>query len=856
MVSIVGMATLVEDFDTQDCKKRKKEGDHAPVKTITNYFMPLAKVEKAFSPPKSNNIMDYFKKTSPANNKHVVQEKVKENQEKRDVTVKDDRIPVRGVRSLRRGRNVTKKENFSKQIDSIEENTDEVSDVNNDSRDNGLTVGSSILGSETAALLAEICANSYDLQEDKNLNEQPKTALKSKTMKKTKKMQRKPQQLETSSKVLIKEPLENKDSNESSRVTLLPPHNECRKSMCNSSLDVNVDETSCLNDSIVTISFEDFLESQKEVDNLSSPDRSLVKSSDDKDGQKSSPSQVSPRTLTIQAQVHSLAARSTGAKAQKKIASIFMKKRDVEADPVEVLQVDPLITKTAEQVSKRKSNVVVDEEALELSVIETSTSCLSKPKCTPAEKKQFMNVFKQPPLDVAKNKQKKVQRNPKVPIEKVPKELEVTENTTEETAVRNVLDSDVSGSSGNWTDAKKNTLKAKQLVEKAKAMQQSKCKTTQDKDVCLRRSSRARQQSKVTPDEVYQNTQDICFRVCFTEMEFCRSSLISAVMTFLDESENSQDDEQFRAKREFLKSGLPDSFKKHIAKKAASELAFSQAAVSFRAVVHILQKQEGMFSFILLYLCCIGMTYCVCFYFFALKVSGWRVDLSEEMRQQLLEDIRLANPSFPVQKFFNWFLKRRTEHVYFLLYLVSHCWGFEKTRSFWLFLKADASKEDVLWTEKYQPQQSSEIVGNCGAIKKLYSWLKEWKLRTDCEESKNQTESKLKDKNDFKEDDSEEENDDFLCNTMLVTGPSGVGKTAAVYACAHELGFKVFEVNASSQRSGRQVLSQLKEATQSHQVDIQGVNTHKPAYFSNPSRSFSGSSTSPRKLLKFFRTLG
>ena len=40
-------------------------------------------------------------------------------------------------------------------------------------------------------------------------------------------------------------------------------------------------------------------------------------------------------------------------------------------------------------------------------------------------------------------------------------------------------------------------------------------------------------------------------------------------------------------------------------------------------------------------------------------------------------------------------------------------------------------------------------------------------------------------------------------------------------------------MNASSQRSGRQILSQLKEATQSHQVDIQGVNTHKPIYFNS-----------------------
>lgn len=47
------------------------------------------------------------------------------------------------------------------------------------------------------------------------------------------------------------------------------------------------------------------------------------------------------------------------------------------------------------------------------------------------------------------------------------------------------------------------------------------------------------------------------------------------------------------------------------------------------------------------------------------------------------------------------------------------------------------------------------------------------------------------------------------------------------------LSLKVFEVNSSSQRSGRQILSQLKEATQSHQVDIQGVNSQKPSYFSS-----------------------
>lgn len=44
---------------------------------------------------------------------------------------------------------------------------------------------------------------------------------------------------------------------------------------------------------------------------------------------------------------------------------------------------------------------------------------------------------------------------------------------------------------------------------------------------------------------------------------------------------------------------------------------------------------------------------------------------------------------------------------------------------------------------------------------------------------------------DFKDSKSDIEEETTLCNTVLITGPPGVGKTAAVYACAQELGFKV-----------------------------------------------------------------
>lgn len=44
---------------------------------------------------------------------------------------------------------------------------------------------------------------------------------------------------------------------------------------------------------------------------------------------------------------------------------------------------------------------------------------------------------------------------------------------------------------------------------------------------------------------------------------------------------------------------------------------------------------------------------------------------------------------------------------------------------------------------------------------------------------------------DFIDDTSVSDEENILCNTMLLIGPPGIGKTAAVYACAQELGFKV-----------------------------------------------------------------
>uniref|UniRef100_A0A8C0AFN1 ATPase family AAA domain containing 5 n=1 Tax=Bos mutus grunniens TaxID=30521 RepID=A0A8C0AFN1_BOSMU len=489
--------------------------------------------------------------------------------------------------------------------------------------------------------------------------------------------------------------------------------------------------------------------------------------------------------------------------------------------------------------------------------------------------------------------------------------------------------------------ASKNVSKAKQLIEKAKALHISKSKSTEEVVTPLRRSSRRQTlpERSETEDSVIiissspppvkhpeknqkklqclndvlgkkrnKAPKNVPGKVKVAPLFLTRKTQKTAdpALGFdessQDASEKSQDcDVQFKAKRDFLMSGLPDLLKRQIAKKAAVLDVYNAVSSSFQRVVHVQQKDHGCHLWHLKPPTCplltklkelntkvIDLSKCVMALgeFSTLNSNsksnnstvgfmGKRKDLTEEVRNLLLEEIRWSNPRFPLRKYFSLLLKKRTEHQ-----VLSECHCKQESpqlepivsrketkrkrvetenhkskrrkpneylesprkingkpeeldkRNNSSGIKLDSSKdsgiEDMLWTEKYQPQNSSELIGNELAIKKLHSWLKDWKRRAELEEGQN-----LKGKRDEKQEgilsrdfkgssDDEEEN--------------RVGKTAAVYACAQELGFKIFEVNASSQRSGRQILqilSQLKEATQSHQVDKQGVNSQKPCFFNS-----------------------
>ncbi|XP_068607115.1 ATPase family AAA domain-containing protein 5b [Brachionichthys hirsutus] len=185
--------------------------------------------------------------------------------------------------------------------------------------------------------------------------------------------------------------------------------------------------------------------------------------------------------------------------------------------------------------------------------------------------------------------------------------------------------------------------------------------------------------------------------------------------------------------------------------------------------------------------------------------------------RRYLEEIQTCNPAFPVRAVFG-ALQRKAR-----------------------LQPSGSGFEDVLWTDKYSPRHSSEVIGNSASVNELRSWLEKWKLRAAGEERRETEERKREDDSndlwdcgDFQgEAGGAGDREEPLCKTMLITGPPGVGKTASVYACSRELGFKVFEVNCSSLRRGSRVLSQLKEATQSHLVDMPGRDPLRPAYLSS-----------------------
>ncbi|XP_073902511.1 ATPase family AAA domain-containing protein 5 isoform X2 [Castor canadensis] len=1244
MVGVLAMAAAaapppVKDYEIEPCKKRRKDDDDgSSCKTITNYLPPIGKSgDRVFSPPKSSNIMHYFRKTSPSNEQLQSAKDCKKNLSALSPVdnSKDCKAPLEVFSNIK-WKKRRKKVNLSHQLNNIKiENESPIEISSDDSKeDSGLS--NDFMESSTSVLLykkhVDILAESIQdsrnqintMTSKKNVKKVNPRQGSTKTDRKKLRKRKSRDVIDLSQNLPLAEELNMlKKDGKGSKQTMLSLANEI-ESTTNDANSSNHEITN-LNDSTITVSYEDFLKSHKETKVEETLDSTasvcvpfetveIVKSDNLSESENCEiPQQVCSKTVTILAQVHPTPPRKTG-----KIPSIFLKQKQIE---MENSLSDP---ENEQTVQKRKSNVVIQEEELELAVLEAASSEAVKPKCTLEERQQFMKAFRQPASDALKNglkksldkqkdlnekslnedgrdnttrimensniqmfsnngssqphtdkgsfskeKSKKLKKKGKKPLRTSPsesregntqkkettfslkdkqnqnrvrmslrqKKSEVFKSSTlfdsESPVCENIANDDpvkISSPCDNNTSSRKNSTpdkdvkvihlkaepedrlvnlptpkstrrslrssstlttvtlvgidsedaqdnspvkvstpkaanisekhslytaelitvssdsespirmkftristpkkskkkcknfetsdgdftsqtrkasntsknisKAKQLIEKAKALHISKSKATEEIVMPLRRSSRHRTlpervKSSQTDDSVIlvdssptslkqpeknqkklqclndvlgkklsKASKNVPGKMKVAPLFLARKAqkTASPVLGFdensQDKSEKSQDyDVQFKAKRDFLMSGLPDLLKRQIAKKAAVLDVYNAASTSFQTVVHVQQKDDGCWLWHLKPPSCplltkfkelntkvLDLSKCVIALGefstlnsnlksnSAVEFTRTRKDFTKEVRNILLEEIGWSNPDFSLGRYFPLLLQKRLEHQVLYEYhskqgslhlepdvnqketkrkrvetenqkakrkKTNECsvspekingkseelhkknasFGIKLDSSKGIFsrtsrkkltalstrckgkteavkdndvLKTDDDKEsaaetpsisdsgteDMLWTEKYQPQNASELIGNELAIKKLHSWLKDWKRRTELEERQN-----LKGKRDEKQEDfsdsvdfqgnSDDEEESRLCNTVLITGPTGVGKTAAVYACAQELGFKIFEVNASSQRSGRQILSQLKEATQSHQVDKQGVNSQKPCFFNS-----------------------
>lgn len=435
----------------QPCKKSRKDGGGAVVKTITSYFSPMPKpVEKPFSPPRSNNIMSYFSRKTPPEKSSLP----KQSKE----TCRKSQPAEKQTSSERRKRKKTKaaKKLVSEAVSLIDESSCVIVEETHENENSTADSVSRTLSSDTAAQLSKLHAVSSEpdisditvaksVSDKQNEGESPpeggsRFENKLETVPNT--CQLSPTVPSKTKRKPVKPAARNTKKRQQKETKCCEPEgNEAEGSLCGDSMEVHVDEASQLNSSTVTISFEDFVRSQNKVDIKDDK----TKEDDDKNTTEAeklntdvtepkdcvSPAvpsvQISPRTVTIQAEVH--ASKQETVRAVGKLASIFTKRKG-SSSPAEIVS-SPHVKyerQTPSPSVKQKSNVVLQEEDLELAVIESE----STPRCSEAERKQFMAAFKQPSLDGSKTKAVKSQGKQKQSEEKT---AEAADKTTDDVIV-------------------------------------------------------------------------------------------------------------------------------------------------------------------------------------------------------------------------------------------------------------------------------------------------------------------------------------------------------------------------------------------------------------------------------------
>ncbi|KAH8392029.1 hypothetical protein KR200_004158 [Drosophila serrata] len=123
-----------------------------------------------------------------------------------------------------------------------------------------------------------------------------------------------------------------------------------------------------------------------------------------------------------------------------------------------------------------------------------------------------------------------------------------------------------------------------------------------------------------------------------------------------------------------------------------------------------------------------------------------------------------------------------------------------------------APNGELLFTEKYKPLLFEQVLVNLTPVQELREFLASWSGNG----GSNRNSQTMDDSTFDMGNDSSSMG--VNSNTMVLVGPSSSGKTNAVFALANDMNFNVLEINAGMKRTGKKLIQELQEATQSHQI--------------------------------------
>lgn len=277
------------------------------------------------------------------------------------------------------------------------------------------------------------------------------------------------------------------------------------------------------------------------------------------------------------------------------------------------------------------------------------------------------------------------------------------------------------------------------------------------------------------------------------------------------------------AKQKFLQSGVPDRLKRVINQQKNNQTQDP----SFSVVVHIQQNCKPIEKcHLLIPLMDINEDLSLLTY----EDDAFKklLQLTDEptvhimdnncrsSTQSMLHSIKQLHPKFPVYRTYCYLKGKGTGEL-------KDCSNVDIDNSIEILNDVvdvvNETPDRLNWTDKYKAMSTNQIIGNFESIKELRKWLILWTENELKQKSKNKPKAGSDSSDYYQSDTDSRDSMKTMNNLLILTGPTGCGKTASVYAVAAELAMKVIEVNASSKRTGKIMLQDLQEATQSHKVN-------------------------------------